>query len=52
MCELSPDVTKILIKMRKHGIREKYASLNEPTYEEMLKVQNQIEKAGVSLLVI
>ncbi len=52
MRELSPEVVKILIKMRKHGIREKYNSLNEPTFEETLKVRNQIEEAGVSLLVI
>lgn len=52
MCELSAEVRKVLIKMRKHGIREKYTFLKEPTHEEMRKVQNQIEKDGVCLLVV
>jgi len=52
MNKLSPEVTKVLIKMRKHGIRKKYASLKEPSIEEMRKVQNQFEGAGISLIVI
>ena len=52
MKQLSPEVKKVLIKMRKHGIREKYASLKEPNIEEMRKVQNQFEEAGVNLIVI
>ncbi|MFT5749619.1 MAG: pyruvate formate lyase activating enzyme [Ancylomarina sp.] len=52
MNKLSPKVTKVLIKMRKHSIREKYNSLNEPSYEEMHKVQNQFEEAGINLTVI
>ena len=50
--KLSPEITKVLIKMRKHGFREKYASLKEPNIEEMRKVQNQFEEAGVNLIVI
>jgi pyruvate formate lyase activating enzyme len=52
MNKLSPEVTKVLIKMRNHGIREKYASLKEPSHEEMRKVQNQFEEAAISLIVI
>jgi len=52
MNKLSPKVNKLLIKMRKHGIREKYNSLNEPSYEEVLKVKNQIEEAGIKMSVI
>tara|TARA_R110001583_G_scaffold59123_2_gene176039 strand:- start:22138 stop:22995 length:858 start_codon:yes stop_codon:yes gene_type:complete len=52
MGKLSPEVTKVLIKMRKHGIRKKYASLKEPSLEEMRKVQNQFEEAAISLIVI
>lgn len=49
---LSPKVKMVLIKMRKHGIREKYASLNEPKHKEMQKVQNQFKEAAISLTVI
>ena len=52
MKKLSPDVNKVLIKMRKHGIRGKYVALNEPTMEEVIKAKNQIEEAGISLTVI
>lgn len=52
MKNLSSDVKKILIKMRKHGIRGKYTSLSEPTTEEVLKAKNQIKEAGISLTVI
>ena len=50
--KLSPEVRKVLIKMRKHGIREKYASLNEPSPEEISKVQNQFKEAGISVCTI
>ena len=50
--KLSPEVRKVLIKMRKHGIREKYASLNEPSPEEISKVQNQFKEAGINITVI
>ena len=52
MNTLSPSVAKVLIKMRKHGIREKYASLNEPSDEEVLFVQNQFNEAGINLTVL
>ncbi len=52
MNKLSPEVIKVLIKMRKHGIREKYISLEEPNIEEMRKVKNQFEEAGINLIVI
>lgn len=52
MKKLSPGVKKIMIKMRKHGIREKYNFLKEPSHDEILKVQNQFETAGIHTLVI
>ena len=50
--KLSPEVRKVLIKMRKHGIREKYASLSEPSPKEIRKVQNQFKEAGISVFTI
>jgi len=52
MKRLPPMVKKILIKMRKHGIREKYNFLKEPSHAEILKVHNQFETAGIDTLVI
>jgi len=52
MKKLSPEVKKVLIKMRKHGIREKYSSLIEPNHDQMQKVQNQFKEAGISLILI
>ncbi|MGZ2371011.1 YjjW family glycine radical enzyme activase [Ancylomarina sp. YFZ004] len=52
MKKLSPEVRKILIKMRKHGIRKKYAFLNEPSQDEMKDVLNRFETNGIDLLVI
>ena len=52
MKKLSPEVQKILIKMRKHGIREKYNFLNEPSQDEMKAVLNRFETAGLNLHII
>ncbi|MCZ4695677.1 YjjW family glycine radical enzyme activase [Ancylomarina euxinus] len=52
MKRLSPEVKKVLIKMRKHGIREKYNFLNEPSLDEMKAVLNRFETAGLNLLII
>lgn len=52
MKKLSPEVKKVLIKMRKHGIREKYNFLNEPSQDEMEAVLNKLEIAGNQLSVI
>lgn len=52
MNKLSPEVNKVLIKMRKHGIREKYASLNEPNHKQMQEVQNQFKEANINFTLI
>lgn len=52
MKKLSPEVTKVLIKMRKHGIREKYTYLNEPNQDEMEDVLNRFKISGLNFMVI
>ena len=49
---LSSGVGKILIKMRKHGIRDKYHHLSEPSQNEMAEAQEYLESAGFNMLVI
>jgi len=52
MKKLSSEVKKVLVKMRKHGIRENYALLNEPDQDETEDVLIRFETAGINLLVI
>jgi pyruvate formate lyase activating enzyme len=52
MKKLSPEIKKVLIKMRKHGIREKYNFLNEPSQDKMEAVLNRFETAGLNLQII
>jgi pyruvate-formate lyase-activating enzyme len=47
---LTPDVRKVLIKMRKHGIRQEYAHLQPPTDEDMQRIWAQIGDAEVKIV--
>jgi len=47
MKSVSSDVRKVLIKMRKHGIRKSYDFLSEPTETEMVNTRKRIEELGV-----
>jgi len=49
---VAQDVKKVVIKMRKHGIRQEYGFLSEPTSSEMQHVKNSFEAYGVHPLVI
>lgn len=49
---LSPRVNKVLIKMRKHGLRKAYAFLSEPTILEMKNAQKIFEESGVQIQLI
>lgn len=52
MKQISPEVNKVLIKMRKHSIREKYAFLKEASSEEMLKILKRFEENGITMSLI
>ncbi|WP_164977475.1 YjjW family glycine radical enzyme activase [Ancylomarina salipaludis] len=52
MQSLSPEVRKVLIKLRKHGIREKYHYLSEPTQLDIAQAVEILESDKHKLLVI
>jgi len=52
MNSVSPDVRKVLIKLRKHGIRSRYNHLSEPSHSEVENIRKQFENSGVSIQVI
>jgi len=49
---LFPDVKKVLIKMRKHGIRTKYQHLSEPNQLELNNAKEHLESMGIDLTLI
>ncbi|MPQ46959.1 YjjW family glycine radical enzyme activase [Marinifilum sp. N1E240] len=52
MNSVSPDVRKVLIKLRNHGIRSQYNHLSEPSHSEAENIRKQFENSGVSIQVI
>ena len=49
---VSTKVEKVLIKMRKHGIRKEYSHLSEPSDIQMENTRMQFEKSGIQVQVI
>lgn len=47
---LSPKVRKVLIKMRKHGIRKKYQFLKSPTQEHMQYIWEQMGDPSIRII--
>jgi len=52
MQSLSPEVRKVLIKLRKHGIRDKYHYLSEPTQQEIEQAVKILKADKHQLIVI
>jgi len=52
MNSVSADVHKVLIKLRKHGIRNQYSHLTEPSQSDMENIRKKFENSGVHIQVI
>lgn len=52
MKSVSSEVRKVIIRMRKHGIRKAYAFLSEPSETTMANTRKSIEESGVHVQVI
>ncbi|WP_171593728.1 YjjW family glycine radical enzyme activase [Marinifilum caeruleilacunae] len=52
MSSVSASVGKSIIKMRKHGIRDEYAFVEEPNADDMEMARNIFEESGLNVLMI